>query len=97
MKDKDSKDMILKDFDPVEVIISILNGRHINYEQATETEKECIKAEFVDCLLKELSKEGGKNIAPYLSDIVFHKKVNKTEFSICAENVSIRFEFKHDF
>lgn len=97
MQDKDSKGTILEGFDPVEVIIAIMNERHVDYEQATETEKECIKAEFVDCLLKELSKEGGKKIAPCLSDIVFHKKTKATKFSICTENVSIKFEFKHDF
>lgn len=97
MKNKDSKDTILEGFDPVEIIAVIMNERHVDYGQATEKEKECIKAEFVGCLLKELSKEGSKKIAPYLSDIVFHKKTKATEFSICTENVSIRFEFKHDF
>lgn len=86
--------MILQRFDPVEVITSILNEIQVTYEETTEVEKEYIKAEFINRLIKELSKEEGRKIAPYLSDIVFHKKTKTTELSICTENISIKFEFK---
>ncbi len=97
MKKELLKDVIFQDFHLVNVIVDLLRERELDYGQATEADRELIKEEFINRLIKEVSKEESRKVASHLSDVVFHKKTKTTEFSICTENVSIQFEFKHDF
>ena len=78
---------MLNDFDPVTCIANLSQNEGLKDED--------LKARYLDELFKAISKEKGKEITPYLSEILCHKLTKSTTFEIRTKNVSIHFEFRH--
>lgn len=79
-------------FDPVECCNRIAKEQTINPKNLSNNE--IFNGLFLEELIKAISETKGKDLAPYLSEIIAHKTSKSIEFQIQTEQFEIEFKFK---
>ena len=82
----------LYNFDPVECCNRITKDQAINPKNLSNNE--VFNSLFLEELIKGISEMKGKDLAPYLSEIIAYKSSKSIEFEIQTEQFEIKFKFK---